>query len=247
VLNLNASEHVLSLTLNGTGSALMTPTANKLLVTNSLTMNNNAKLDLADNDMIVQADAATRQTVLNTVTARIAAARNTGSIWSGRGITTSIAPTVAKGITGLAVMLNDNDLGSPLYNSFDGEAVDKNSVLVKYTWNGDTDVNGKIDADDYFYVDRGFASRADPLSPFSKGYHNGDLDYNGTIDADDYFLIDNAYLNQAGTLSNGITVGISILAMPATASVPEPAFLGFTLVGCLLATIRPRHRVKHDV
>ena len=47
-----------------------------------------------------------------------------------------------------------------------------NSILVKYTWNGDMDLSGKVDADDYFLIDTGFLSGGE-LS----GYRNGDLDY----------------------------------------------------------------------
>jgi hypothetical protein len=233
-LTFNSSQHLASLTLNNNATVKLTPNGlppndSKLLVTNSLTMAASTKLDLADGDMIVQADAATRQSVLTTLTARIASARNVNPKWTGPGITTSIAPTVANGITGLAVVLNDNDQNGALYTTFDNEPVDRNSVLVKYTWNGDMDVNGKIDADDYFLIDRGFASHL-------TGYRNGDLDYNNKIDSDDYFLIDHAFLSQTGPLSTS--------APQSAAAVPEPTLLSLFTAAIAATTFRKRRSQK---
>ena len=52
-----------------------------------------------------------------------------------------------------------------------------------YTYAGDADLNGKLDGDDYFRIDTGFASNA-------TGWVNGDFDYNGHINGDDYFILD---------------------------------------------------------
>jgi hypothetical protein len=91
-------------------------------------------------------------------------------------------------------MLNDKGDSTPVYASFAGEPVGINDILVKYTYNGDADLNGKIDADDYFQVDNGFAQKL-------TGYRNGDFDYNGIVDADDYFLIDRAFAGQTSVLA----------------------------------------------
>jgi hypothetical protein len=86
-------------------------------------------------------------------------------------------------------MLNDQGNGSPLFAQFGPFNVDTDSVLVKYTLNGDMDLNGVLDADDYFQIDNGFAKGA-------QGYRDGDLNYSQSIDADDYFLLDLAFATQ---------------------------------------------------
>lgn len=177
----------------------------------SLFLDDNAKLDLNDNDLIVQAKPGTGKGVLSTINVLVEEARNTSPVaWAGSGITSSAAATNSKGITGLAVVLNDNGQGGKLYDTFDGMAVDYDSILVKYTYNGDTDVNGKIDASDYFNIDRGFLTHL-------SGYANGDFDFSGEIDADDYFLIDNAFVNQGGIVLSGGQLSAS--------AVPEPGSL----------------------
>src|SRR5262249_153683 len=146
--------------------------------------------------------------VLAQLTGWITSARNLGpAIWQGQGLTSSIAASDAKKITGLAILLNDRGDGTPIQSSFKGHPLDVNSILVRYTYNGDLDLSGKVDSADYFLLDSGFLSgRA--------GYQNGDVDYNGKINGADYFLIDSAFLGQTGILS-----GDHI------ASVPEPGAL----------------------
>jgi Ca2+-binding RTX toxin-like protein/Leucine-rich repeat (LRR) protein len=193
VVNFAASQHLNSLTLNNTSRAILTPGGAKFIRTNALTIAPNAALDLSDNDLILQSNPADKAGTLATLTNLIKAARGSGA-WTAPGLTSSFAASEAQHRTGLAILLNDRGNSTPLYFTFDGQAVDVNSVLVKYTYNGDTDLNGKIDADDYFAVDRGFANK-------SSGYRNGDFDFNGVVDADDYFLIDRAFAGQTGVLS----------------------------------------------
>jgi hypothetical protein len=40
--------------------------------------------------------------------------------------------------------------------TFDGESLDGAAVLVKYTYYGDSDFNGKVNFDDYVRTDNGF-------------------------------------------------------------------------------------------
>jgi autotransporter-associated beta strand protein len=182
------------------------------------------KLDLNDNDLIVQAKAGTGQDVLSAITVLVSEARNTFPIgWAGSGITSSAAAANAKGITGLAIVLNDNGHGGVLHDKFDGVDVNRDSILVKYTYNGDTDLSGKVDADDYFHIDRGFLTHL-------SGYANGDFDFNGEIDADDYFLIDNAFVNQGGIVLSGGGLNAS--------TVPEPGMLAWVALAVVGAARR---------
>jgi hypothetical protein len=72
-----------------------------------------------------------------------------------------------------------------------GEPLDENAIVITYTYDGDANLDGRINADDYFRIDSGFLSQ--PAKPH---YAEGDFNYDGTINADDYFLIDSAFLGQ---------------------------------------------------
>ena len=63
----------------------------------------------------------------------------------------------------------------------DGFVVANTDLLVKYTYNGDTDFNGIVDFDDYSHTDGGFNNHR-------TGWLNGDFDYSGTVDFDALYL-----------------------------------------------------------
>jgi hypothetical protein len=79
-----------------------------------------------------------------------------------------------------------------------GQQLNKNAVIVKFALYGDVDLNGSVDADDYFQIDRN--ARAG-----SKGYSGGDVDYSGSVDADDLFLVDQTFASGASIADAGIT------------------------------------------
>ena len=146
--------------------------------------------------MIVQATSANRQTLLSFIANSVKSARNTTpSRWLGNGITSAAASSDPKHITGLAAILNDNGVGGALYSTFDGQSVDINSILVKYTYEGDANANGRIEPDDYAAIDTGLATHA-------TGYAHGDFNYTGgPPNSDDYFIIDRSFSDQGAVLS----------------------------------------------
>ena len=77
---------------------------------------------------------------------------------------------------------------------FASTTVDATSILIRYTYSGDADLNGSVNGDDYFRITAGYASQAG-------GFANGDFDASGHVDADDYFLIDTTYAHQGPILA----------------------------------------------
>jgi hypothetical protein len=167
-------------------------------------------LDLGSNDLIIRGGSPELR---DRVWAWIANACN-GGTWDRPGLTSTAARAQADGLTGLGMMLNRDESGRPIYDEFDGQGVDENSILVKYTFNGDATLDGTIDADDYFCIDQGFL-----LGLGNPGYRNGDLNYDGRVDVDDYYLIDIAFLHQSGLLSAKAAAAVSTVPEPATTAV----------------------------
>ena len=87
--------------------------------------------------------------------------------------------------------------------------------------NGDTDLNGVVNFDDYARIDAGFNNNR-------SGWFNGDFDYNGVINFDDYALIDLAFNTQGAPLR--------------TNAVPEPA-LAAELSAIAIISLARRRRV----
>jgi PEP-CTERM motif len=211
-----------------------------VLITQGLTLASangawTGKLDLNDNDMIIQNGN------LANIVSQLKEGFNAGAgYWNGSGgIVSSSAATATNYLTTLGVIQNDNGSGTPLYGTgdlygpFDGQSPGDAAVLVKYTYYGDADLNGVIDGRDYSRIDIGFAEHL-------RGWVNGDFNYDGVIDGSDYSLIDNAFNAQSGSLL-GLTAGASAMtASSASLSVPEPGSLGFLGIVCIAGALSRR-------
>jgi autotransporter-associated beta strand protein len=144
-------------------------------------------LDLHDNDMLVNASSYAN------ITAQIRFARN-GGAWNRPGITSTEARNAPSHNTTLGTLRGSEfHAAQGASATFDGLGVNNSDVLVKYTWYGDTDFNGRVNFDDYVRTDNGFNNHL-------TGWLNGDFDYNGVVNFDDYVLIDLAFNTQSGTL-----------------------------------------------
>jgi hypothetical protein len=177
-------------------------------------------LDLNDNDLIVQNGS------LADITNQLKQGLNAAAsgYWNGAGgiISTTAAGNAAH-TTGLGVLLNNDGSGHKIYGSgaprglFDGQDPPLNAVLVKYTYYGDTDFNGRVEGGDYAMVDNGFNTLA-------SGWINGDFNYNGVVDGADYALIDSAFNSQGATpLSVIAPTRAPMLAAPPTSKKSPPA------------------------
>jgi hypothetical protein len=188
-------------------------------------------LDLNDNNMILDATAGTAASELTRMESLVRQGRNGGS-WNGSGITSTAARDQAQHITGIAVIRNsDNGGATPVMTSFEGQAVDANDLIFKYTYNGDANLDGRINADDYFRIDSGFL--AQPANP---SYRDGDFNYDDKVNADDYFLIDSAFLGQGGALEGGVLQAVAV---------PEPGVISLGLVAAL-GLLGRRRRSRRD-
>jgi autotransporter-associated beta strand protein len=203
------------------------------------------KLDLAHSDLII--NNGNLSTVVNQV---VTAMNSPLGLWQGNGITSSAA-AANPNVTTLGVVSNTLIPGpGPIYTQFDGQSLTGNEVLVKFTWQGDADLNGTVDADDLtLWIDGYYLQGSMAVSWIS-----GDFDYNGVVDADDLTLFINGYYGQSGTLSALSTMtGVSPLTLGVSGSmgavgafspsqVPEPATLTLLGAGSILLLLRRARR-----
>jgi hypothetical protein len=115
---------------------------------------------------------------------------------------------------------------------FGGQTVADTDVLVMYTYTGDADLSGAVNADDYFLIDSNYNK-----SGTTDGWYHGDFNYDGQINGDDYFAIDNSYMGQGSPLlPGGLPGGVS--------AVPEPTSLTVLGLGAMLLGRRSRRRAR---
>ncbi len=212
---------------------------------NTLSVAASSTLDLTNNKLVLSSMpvgantfpytgvTAMVKTGQGTITAGAPTWNGTGGIsTSDAGAVNSIAKTLAvaaasdvKNITGAQTAL------------FGGQTVSATDTLVMYTWGGDADLSGKIDADDYFRIDSHYNKSGTVF-----GYSSGDFNYDGVINGDDYYIIDSNYLaSQANPISPGSAFdpsgGASISGV---AAVPEPAGLSLLALTIGMASRRRR-------
>src|SRR6185436_11268720 len=109
--------------------------------------------------------------------------RNGGS-WNGVGIISSAA-AASGGLTtvGIGEASAVMGIGGSQTALIGGQTVDSTAVVVKYTYAGDANLDGKINVDDYGKIDFN-------VTLGTSGWINGDFNFDGKINVDDYGIID---------------------------------------------------------
>ena len=149
------------------------------------------QLDLGGNDMIVHFAS------LTAVNSLLTSGYANGN-WNGNGLASAATAGDTTHLTALGVISNNLGGGNTLYGGagqslFDGQAPLASDILIKYTYYGDTNLDGKVDGTDYGRIDNGALMNL-------TGWFNGDFNYDSTLNGSDYSLIDNAYNTQAAEL-----------------------------------------------
>jgi hypothetical protein len=107
------------------------------------------------------------------------------------------------------------------YSSFDGLAVDATTVLVKFTWVDDLDLDGLVTSNDAIQFGNNY-------SPGDAATHqSGDMDYDGVFTTNDAILFGNNYDT----------------SLP---SLPEPGVAGVLAVVAAARMLRRRRRAGQD-
>src|SRR2546423_14421889 len=105
-------------------------------------------LDLTDNALILDYSGGSQ---LGTVLALVPAAREPipsgPPTWTGPGITSSTAAANPNGFSLGAI--DNSSLGPSACATFFSQPVDSTSVLVRYTVNGDANLDGKTNSGDF--------------------------------------------------------------------------------------------------
>jgi hypothetical protein len=214
VINLPTSQRFAAVTLGESARLNLIAIGTQVLSVNSLSLDPDAVVDLGTHSMIVQSTAADRATALANIRSLIRSGRH-GGAWNGSGIISTAAASDTTGNTGLAAIINDRGDGTTVRSELGGMTVDANCILIKWTYNGDGDLNGMLNADDYALIDSAAGAGG------ATDYYHGDFDYSDTTNPDDYFFIDKAYSGQAGTLSDGPTP-LAAESQTATRHAPRP-------------------------
>ena len=105
------------------------------------------------------------------------------------------------------------------HRTFDGQIVDASSLIAKYTWTGDSNLDGSVTTADFTALSAGFGGSG-------KVWQNGDYNYDGTMNALDF----NALAAHFGATPPPV---------PALGTlVPEPGMIGVIFASLIGISVR---------
>ncbi|HWA50641.1 MAG TPA: hypothetical protein VG742_20400 [Dongiaceae bacterium] len=222
-----------TLILSDNAKILLTAGGDKIVRSGVVSMSGTSKIDLADNDMVVDYSGSSQ---LPTIKGYLLAGRNGGS-WTGNSLTSSSA-ALDPNLTALGYGEASDVLGVS-GGTFDGVPVDGTAVLVKFTYLGDANLDGVVDIRDLYRL-------AVNYNAGGKLWTSGDFNYDGLTNVKDLTAL--AINWQAGVgapLGSGaLSAALAALGLPAV-SVPEPTVgMVFTLAGFAAGAAR-RQRRRH--
>jgi hypothetical protein len=163
-----------ALTIGSGGLAQLTSSGAKVLSMTSLNITGTGKLDLTDNDAIIDYTGASPVNSIHNLLASGYAA----GVWNGAGINSSVAASNPVKDTALGYGESSAILGGG-GGTFSGVAVDATAILIKYTWYADANLDGKVDTLDFNTLAANFGGSG-------KHWFQGDFNFDGLVDTLDF-------------------------------------------------------------
>ncbi len=169
---LTDSQSFFQLTIGTGGEVRMAPHGNRFLRADAVTIDSGAFLELADNDMIVDAMSYAM------VDALLTSGYN-GGAWNGSGIRSSNAAATTNRALGSALA---SDLFTSFPATFVGQSVGSTAVLIRYTYYGDANLDSAVNLQDFNRLAANFGQS-------SRDWVHGDFNYNGIVNLADFNLL----------------------------------------------------------
>ena len=204
-VNLSSSQHLASISADDGAQIALLAGGSSVVNTRAVATSAGGKIDLTDGAMIVDYTGATP---IASIRAAVATGYNGGD-WLGAGISSSAAADAAANPstdkTGLGVV-HATDLFTSFPATFAGESVDADSVLIRYTLAGDSNLDRTVNIADFSRLASNFNTVG--------GWFAGDFNHDSTVGIGDFALLASNF-NKALPAS---------AARPA--AVPEPGIIG---------------------
>ncbi len=217
IVSFNSPQHLAALNVGSSGAVTAGAGGSNMLVADGLSVAGTGKLDLNDNDLVV--NNGDFSTIQNLVFAGYRDHIDTAAT----GIVSSTSQ--ATGGNTILILFDNSMAGATDWPAGSGQTIGSNAVVGKYTYFGDTNLDGQVTGDDYGAIDANLGTTG--INPGIAALM-GDTNFDGNITGDDYAAVD-------GNL--GLGVGSPLDA----AAVPEPR-LGTLAFGLAWALISRRRR-----
>ncbi len=201
--------HAHQLVIQSSGSSAINGSSSLLTVDS---LSNSGLLDVNNGALDIDYGAGTSP--INTIYAQLAQGYNAGK-WNGAaGIKSTAAANDATKRTALG-FATAGDVG---LTTLDGQTLDPNSVVVKYTYYGDASLDGKVDlGNDFVLFLEGYLGH-------KNGWYFGDFNYDGQVNNTDFGIFVDGFKTQGGSLGDldNVIESSPLLSISQKASLLEP-------------------------
>jgi hypothetical protein len=168
-----ATQRIGALTVFGGVARVAAPSGKMVLTTTSLNVDDGGRLDLTDEAMIIDYAVAYN---LATLQARLASGY-AGGAWNGQGINSSTA-AAAGGATGVGYA-ESGQIFSAFPATFEGQPVDATAIVLKYTYYGDANLDGRVNLQDFNRLAANFGATG-------RHWSQGNFDFNNVVNLLDF-------------------------------------------------------------
>jgi hypothetical protein len=221
------------------GAVVLLANGSKAGVVSVLTIGDNttattAKLDLNDNDLLINYSGSSPVATIR----NLLIAGYNGGAWNGNGLTSTFAQSHAGQGLGYG---EASDVG---LTALDGNTISAPAVVVKYTYYGDSSLDGKVDlGNDFNLFLQGFLKPNLPTD--ANRWVFGDYNYDGSTTTADFQLFVDGFKAQGGQLGalDDVIQSSALLTVAQKAQllevVPEPTSIGLlAFAACVVAARR---------
>jgi hypothetical protein len=165
-----------TLNLHDGGKVFLVPNSSAVLRTKALSIDSGtaSKIDLADGKAIVDYTGAT---IAPSMRALLIAGRNAGA-WDGDGIQSSSAANVAAASDIHKTAIGYAEAGDLGISSFAGQSIDASAIVMRYTYVGDANLDGTVNALDFNALAANFGT--------GNSWYKGDFNYDGVTNTLDF-------------------------------------------------------------
>jgi hypothetical protein len=164
------------------GQATLAAGGGLTVVANSANLRPGGVINMADNVVMVDYPASFLAAALSPAGSAILTALThgyNGGTWTGAGINSSVA-AVTPG-TGLG-FAEATDLFTSFPATFAGRSIDATTVLVRYTYGGDANLDDTVNLTDFTLLAANF-------NKTGRRWSQGDFNYDGTVDLTDFTML----------------------------------------------------------